>query len=115
MYLRSMQKGDYAILLGQVENYARLINSLFSQYKPHDDRAPEAERKDALFTCFYVLKNLMIMLAPFVPETVNEIRKSLNLPEDVLRADQLGTDIPAGHKIGEKGTYFPAVDENSEA
>lgn len=110
LYLRSMQKGDYAILLGQIENYARQINSLFSQYKPHDDRAPEAERKDALFTCFYVLKNLMIMLAPFVPETVNELRKSLNLPEEVLRAEELGTGIEAGHVIGAKGVYFPAVE-----
>lgn len=109
MYLRSMQKGDYSTLLGQVENYARQINSLFAQFKPHDDRAPEAERKDALFTCFYVLKNLMIMLAPFVPETMDELRKSLNLPESVLRAEELGTGIPAGHAIGAKGVYFPAV------
>ncbi len=114
MYLRSMQKGDYSTLLGQIENYARLINSLFSQYKPHDDRAPEAERKDALYTSFYVLKNLMIMLAPFVPETVNELRLSLNLPESVLRAEELGTGIPAGHEIGAKRTYFPAVEESAE-
>lgn len=115
MYLRSMQKGDYATLLGQVENYARLVNSLFSQYKPHDDRAPEAERKDALFTCFYVLKNLMIMLAPFVPHTANELRKSLNLPESVLRADELGTGLKAGHIIGPKGVYFPAVADEASA
>lgn len=113
MYLRSMQKGDYSTLLGQIENYARLINSLFSQYKPHDDRAPEAERKDALFTCFYVLKNLMIMLAPFVPSTMEQLRQSLNLPESVLRAEELGTGIPAGHAINAKGEYFPAVTEDS--
>ena len=82
---------------------------MFSQFKPHDDRAPEVERKDALFTCFYVLKNLMIMLAPFVPQTMNELRKSLNLPESVLRADELGTGIPAGHIINAKLSYFPAV------
>jgi methionyl-tRNA synthetase len=111
MYLRSMQKGDYSVLLGQIENYARLINSYFSQYKPHDDRAPELERKDALFTCFYILKNLMIMLAPFAPQTMNELRQSLNLPEDVFRADELGTGIPAGHAINQKRTYFPAVAE----
>ena len=109
MYLRSMQKGDYSTLLGQVENYARLINSLFSQFKPHDDRAPELERKDALFTCFYVLKNLMIMLAPFVPNAMNELRQSLNLPESVMRADELGSGLPAGHKISEKRIYFPAI------
>ena len=113
LYLRSMQKGDYSTLLGQVENYARQINSLFTQFKPHDDRAPEAERKDALFTCFYVLKNLMIMLAPFVPATMNELRKSLNLPENVFRAEELGTGIPAGHQINTKGVYFPAVPEET--
>lgn len=109
MYLRSMQKGDYATLLGQVENYARLINSLFSQYKPHDDRAPEQDRKDALYTCFYVLKNLMIMLNPFVPYTMDQLRKSLGLPESVMSADHLGTAISSGHKINEKRIYFPAV------
>ncbi|MFM6930313.1 MAG: class I tRNA ligase family protein, partial [Bdellovibrio sp.] len=93
--------------------YARQINSLFTQFKPHDDRAPETERKDALFTCFYVLKNLMIMLAPFVPATMNELRKSLNLPESVFRAEELGTGIPAGHQINAKGVYFPAVAEEA--
>ncbi len=115
MYLRSMQRADYSTLIGQIENYARQINSLFAQYKPHDDRAPEAERKDALFTCFYVLKNLMIMLAPFVPATMNELRQSLNLPESVFRAEELGTGLPAGHVINEKRTYFPAVAEKGDA
>ncbi len=110
-YLRSMQRGDYSTLLGQVENYARQINSLFTQFKPHDDRAPKNERKDALFTCFYVLKNLMIMLAPFAPHTMNELRLSLNLPETVFRADELGTGLPAGHAINEKRVYFPPVAE----
>jgi methionyl-tRNA synthetase len=58
-----------------------------------------------------VLKSLMIMLYPFVPETMERLRVSLNLPEDVWSIDQLGTPIPAGHEIGAKGTYFPAVDE----
>ena len=110
LYLKSMLKGDYATLLGQIENYARQINSLFTQFKPHDDRAPEAERNDALFTCFYVLKNLMLMLAPFVPQTMNELRLTLNLPEDIMKASELGTGLPAGHSIGEKRTYFPAVE-----
>jgi methionyl-tRNA synthetase len=114
MYLRSMQKGDYSTLLGQVENYARQINSLFTQYKPHDDRAPEQERKDALYSCFYVLKNLMIMLAPFVPHTMEELRLSLGLPETVWSADELGTGISAGHKINEKRTYFPPVSGGEE-
>lgn len=110
MYLRSMAKGDYSTLLGQIENYARQINSLFTQFKPHDDRAPEEGRRDALYSCFYVLKNLMIMLYPFVPLTMDRLRHSLNLPADVFTVDQLGIAIPAGHAIGEKGIYFPAVE-----
>jgi methionyl-tRNA synthetase len=60
MYVKNMEKADHITLLGQIENYARMINSLFVQYKPHDDRHDEKERVDALYTCFYILKNLII-------------------------------------------------------
>ena len=108
-YLRSMDRGEYATLLNAVENYARQINSIFTQFKPHDDRQPEEQRKNALFSSFYVLKNLMIMLYPFVPETMEKLRESLKLPKDVFRVEELGKPIPAGHAIGEKQQYFPAV------
>lgn len=108
-YLRSMERCEYSVLLGQIENYARQINSLFTQYKPHDDRAPEQERVDALYSCFYVLKNLMIMLYPFVPTTMDKLRRTLRLPESVFSVDELGTGLPAGHEIGEKQEYFPNV------
>jgi methionyl-tRNA synthetase len=108
-YLRSMDRAEYAVLLGLIENYARQINSLFTQFKPHDDRQPEDVRKNALYSCFYVLKNLMIMLYPFVPETMNKLRGSLNLPDSVFTIDELGTGIPAGHLIGTQVEYFPGV------
>ena len=110
-YLRSMDRGEYASLLNLVENYARQINSLFTQFKPHDDRQPEDVRKNALYSCFYVLKNLMIMLYPFVPETMEKLRTSLNLPKEVFIIDELGTGISPGHTIGEQQQYFPAVTE----
>jgi methionyl-tRNA synthetase len=112
-YLKSMEKAEYSTLLFAVENYARLINSFFVQYKPHDDRAPEESRADALYSCFYVLKNLMIMLYPFAPITMDKVRQSLNLPENVFSVDELGLGIPAGHQIGQKQQFFPAV-EGSE-
>ena len=107
-YFRSMEKADYPVLLGLVENYARQINSLFTQFKPHDDRHPEEERRNALYSCFYVLKNLMIMLHPFAPKTMDKLRESLRLPETVWNVDELGTPIPPGHVLGEKQQYFPA-------
>ena len=110
MYLKNMEKAEYITLLGQIENYARLINSFFVQYKPHDDRADLKAREDALYSCFYVLKNLMIMLYPFVPQTMDRVRQSLNLPESVFTLNELGTGIPAGHLIGQKQQYFPAVE-----
>jgi methionyl-tRNA synthetase len=108
-YLKLMEKAEYSTLLFALENYARLINSFFTQYKPHDDRQEEGSRRDALYSCFYVLKNLMIMLHPFAPATMDKLRESLKLPETVFNIDELGSGIPAGHKIGEKQQYFPAV------
>ena len=108
-YFKSMEKVEYSQLLFAVENYARQINSLFTQFKPHDDRQPEEQRRDALYSSFYVLKNLMIMLYPFVPSTMDKLRESLRLPKDVFRVDELGTPIPAGHAIGDKQVFFPAV------
>lgn len=67
-------------------------------------------REGALFSCFFVLKNLMIMLYPFVPQTMDKVRQSLNLPESVFSIDELGAGIPVGHSIGEKQQYFPMVE-----
>jgi methionyl-tRNA synthetase len=108
-YIKAMERADYPNLLFELENYARTINSLFTQYKPHDDRHPEESRRNALYTCFYVLKNLMIMLYPFVPSTMERLRESLKLPSSVWSIDELGKPIPAGHEVGPKAVYFPAV------
>ncbi|MGE0616028.1 MAG: methionine--tRNA ligase, partial [Bacteriovoracia bacterium] len=106
-YVKAMDRAEYASLLGAIENYARSINSIFTQYKPHDDRFPEDQRRDGLYSAFYVLKNLLNMLNPFAPATMARLRESMNLPTDVFRVDELGTPIPAGHEIGPKGNYFP--------
>jgi methionyl-tRNA synthetase len=108
-YLKSMERAEYATLLYAIENYARAINSIFTQFKPHDDRFPEEQRNDALFTCFYVLKNILIMLYPFVPTTMDKVRESLNLPTSVFSVDELGIPMTAGHMIGQKQDFFPPV------
>ena len=51
---------------------------------------------------------------PFVPQTMERVRQSLNLPENVFSLEQLGTPIMAGHSIGEKLQYFPAVEGASK-
>jgi methionyl-tRNA synthetase len=109
-YVKAMEKSSHPGLLTDVENYARNITSLFAQHKPHDDRFPLQARKDALFTGLYVLKNLMIMLYPFVPSTMDRVRQSLNLPASVFSIDELGKPLPAGHALGAQQPYFPAVD-----
>jgi len=109
-YLRSMERAEYSTLLYALENYARTINSQFTQFKPHDDRQPEDSRRNALYSCFFVLKNLMIMLYPFVPSTMDQLRISLNLPESIFSIDELGKPIAAHHLIGEKAIYFPPIE-----
>lgn len=113
-YLKQMERAEYSTLLFAIENYARLINSLFVQFKPHDDRQPLESRSDALYSCFYVLKNLMIMVHPFAPQTMEKVRETLNLPSSVFSLSELGSGLPAGHQIGQKQQYFPSVEGASE-
>ena len=49
------------------------------------------------------------MLHPFAPETIDKLRVSLNLPEDVYQISELAQPIAGGHKIGEQNRYFPPV------
>jgi len=109
-YVRLMERAEHPALLSELENYGRIVNSLFTQWKPHDDRHPEESRRDALYSSFYVLKNMMIMLYPFVPSTMDRVRESLRLPPSVFTLDELGTPIPGGHAIGPKQAYFPTVE-----
>lgn len=110
VYINSMMKAQYSDLLYLIENYARLINKIFTNYKPHDDRHDEQERIDGLYSSFFVLKNLMIMLHPFVPDTMDKLRASLNLPESVLDINELGMPIVPGHKVGQLQEFFPHLE-----
>ena len=114
-YVRAMEKANYPGLLFEIENYARKINSLFTQYKPHDDRHPLESRKNALYTAFFVLKSLMIMLYPFVPVTMDRLREALALPPDVFRVEELATPIAAGHKLGNLRSFFPGSSHAAES
>lgn len=111
-YVKAMEKGEYSKLLFMIENYARIINGLFNQHKPHDDRFDIQERTDAIYSCFYILKNVVIMLSPFVPETMDRLRKSLNLPESIYSIDEFNIPFPGDHKIGEMDSYFPNISSN---
>ncbi len=113
-YFGNMPKSNHMVLLGAIENYARLINSMFSQYKPHDDRHDEQDRRNALYSSFYVLKNVMIMLYPFVPSTMERLCDSLNLSKDIFHIKELASGLKPGHKIGEMGSYFPETDESKQ-
>ena len=112
IYMNSMVKAQYSDLLYLIENYARLINKIFTNMKPHDDRHDEQERTDGLYSSFFILKNLIIMLHPFVPETIDKVRVSLNLPESIYSIEELGKPMKVGHKIGELQEFFRAVPED---
>lgn len=114
VYMNSMPKAQYSDLLYLIENYARLINKIFKNYKPHDDRHDMQERVDGLYSSFFVLKNLMIMLYPFVPTTIEKLCDSLNLPKDQLLISELGKPLLAGHKVNEVQEFFPNMDSEVE-
>ena len=115
-YVKFMPQAQYPQFLGAVENYARIINSIFHSHKPHDDRHALEERKDGLYSSFYILKNLLIWLYPFAPDTMERLRKSLGLGPEVYTIDELATGIRPGHKIGVQERFFPSLsqDDSSE-
>ncbi len=106
-YIRLMHKAEYSKILFMIENYARIINGLFAQYKPHDDRFDKTQRENALYSSFFILKNVMIMLSPFVPQTMEKLRQTLNLPIEILSLKELANPLPQEHAIGEQQEYFP--------
>ena len=108
-YISLMERADYAKVLFMIENYARTINGLFAQFKPHDDRFDEEQRKDALYSSFFILKNIVIMLTPFVPSTMEKLRQTLQMPAESVKIDELAKPLPAGHIIGKQVEYFPNV------
>ena len=55
----------------------------------------------------------MIMLYPFVPDTMNRLREALRLPPEVFRLDELGKPMAAGHELGQNQKYFPGDVRNS--
>lgn len=97
--IKTMPKSQYPQYLLGVENYARLVNSLFSTYKPHDDRYPAQERRDALFSCFFILKNLVILLSPFAPTVMDQLRQSLALSRQECCYDELAIPMKPHHVI----------------
>lgn len=115
-YVKLMPHTQYPQFLGAVENYARIINSIFNTHKPHDDRFPLPDRLDGLYTSFYILKNLLIWLYPFAPCVMERLRGALALPLSVYSIDELGVALPAGHRVGPVCEFFPPAfpHENSE-
>jgi methionyl-tRNA synthetase len=40
---------------------------------------------------------------------MDKLRQSLNLPKEIMKVDELGVPMAAGHAIGKQLEYFPAV------
>ena len=54
-------------------------------------------------------RNLASPSSREIRPTADRLRESLRLEPSVFRVEELGKPIAAGHEIGPKQTYFPAV------
>ena len=109
-YVQFMPDGKYSQFIVALEKYARLVNSLFSIYKPHDDRYPLQERKDCLFSCFYILNNLVIFLFPFVPDTIERLMDTLRLDKKMISSiNNIGCAFSPNHQLGKPQEFFPSA------
>jgi methionyl-tRNA synthetase len=91
--------------LKQIMNISRLGNQYFQEKEPW-----KTKDKDALLTLANVVKDLAILIKPFLPKTAESIFRQLNIKE--LTWKNLGKeDIKAGHAIGKQELLFKKLED----
>ncbi len=84
-------------------------NKYFQDKRPWvTARTNKTECRRTLTTCVNLVKNLIILLKPVMPEYAEEIEKQLNL--EGLTMDDLGFDL-TNHEIGEADIVYEKIQE----
>ena len=91
--------------LKQIMNISKLGNHYFQEKEPW-----KTKDVNALLTLANVVKDLAILIKPFLPETSSSIFKQLNIKE--LNWKNLGKeDIKSGHKFGKQELLFKKLED----
>lgn len=74
------------------------------------------ESANTLYVAVHIVKQLAIILEPFIPFTVEKLWKLLNLPGSVHEQtwNQTEKELPPDHKINKAKPLFSKIDESEE-
>ena len=98
--------------LSEAMNLARLGNKYLAETEPWKMIREQPEKvKEILYVSLQITANLTLLLDPFLPFTMKQLRTWLNLPamewELIGRSDLL----PAGHRLQNPGLLFEKIED----
>lgn len=99
--------------LREAMNLARLGNKYLADSEPWKLASGDPERvKTIMNISLQITANLTIVLEPFLPFSMNTLRKWINLT--IKSWDDAGRDdlLPAGHRIAEPGLLFGKIEDS---
>ena len=97
-------------------NLARLGNKYLTDTEPWKVAKTDMDRTASILNVSLRLcADLAIAFAPFIPFSSDKLLKILNLPEDVLKWDNIGQDslLPEGHQIGKAELLFEKIEDEA--
>ena len=102
--------------LKEAMNLARLGNKYLTDTEPWKVAKTDMDRTASILNVSLKLcADLAIAFAPFIPFSSDKLLKILNLPEDVLKWDNIGREdlLPEGHQLGKAELLFEKIEDEA--
>ena len=102
--------------LKEAMNLARLGNKYLTDTEPWKVAKTDMDRTASILSVSLKLcADLAVAFAPFIPFSSDKLLKILNLPEDVLKWDNIGREdlLPEGHQIGKAELLFEKIEDEA--
>ena len=120
-YEESMEKMQFSVVLAEVWTLISRTNKYIDETQPWvlaKDEADKSKLASAMRNLAESLRQIAVMLQPFMTETPKKILGQLGLDERFLAWETIetfGNTIPPNTKVAEKGTpIFPRLDSEIE-
>jgi len=102
--------------LTEVMNIARAANKYFNDSEPWKVLKTDKEKcREIINDCLQICHSIAIAISPVLPDTANEILKTLNKDKSDFTWDKIGKIVlDAGHELGENKILFPILEKKIE-
>lgn len=97
---RQIERGDHKNALDEIVNFATKANQYIDGRAPWDKSLDEGERSNILYLCANTVKNLSLLLRPYMPNMSEKIRDMLNVEYEWMWSDEGQIDLQSGQEIG---------------